>query len=111
MSKEEQQHTAPPWHYQGWDDTPGDRGAYILGGGSENSAEEYLIAAALPLPITNRSECEANARFIVRAVNAHDALVEAVKGVSIMLNTELQKYESEPWAQRVRSAIALAEES
>jgi hypothetical protein len=29
----------------------------------------------------------------------------ALRGVAIMLNTELERYESEPWAQRVRAAL------
>ena len=49
-----------------------------------------------------------DAEFIVRCVNSHDALVEAAKGVAIMLNTELERYENEPWAQRIRAALATA---
>jgi hypothetical protein len=67
--------TARPWRVQGWDNTPGDRGCYILGGGPENSTGEHMVGAALPLPITNRAECEANAELIVTAVNEHDALL------------------------------------
>lgn len=33
-------------------------------------------------------------------------LEAALRGVAIMLNTELERYESEPWAQRVRAALA-----
>lgn len=33
------------------------------------------------------------------------ALREALKGVAIMLNTELDGYEDEPWARRVRAAL------
>lgn len=51
---------------------------------------------------------EEAARTIVRALNANDASVEALKGVAIMLNTQLASYESEPWALRVRAALALA---
>lgn len=47
---------------------------------------------------------EQHARFIVRAVNGYEADKEALCGVAIMLNTELAKYENEPWAQRVRAA-------
>lgn len=51
-------------------------------------------------------EAQTRAARIVRAVNSHDALVGALKGVAIMLNTELEKYQGEPWAQRVRAALA-----
>lgn len=37
---------------------------------------------------------------------AIEANKEALRGVAIMLNTELAKYENEPWAQRVRAALA-----
>lgn len=47
-----------------------------------------------------------NARFIVRAANDYEADKKALRGVAIMLNTELAKYETEPWAQRVRAALA-----
>lgn len=36
-------------------------------------------------------------------------LLEACRGVSVMLNTELKRYDHEPWAQRVRAALELAE--
>lgn len=54
---------------------------------------------------------------IVNAMNQHSTLItqrerllEALKGVAIMLNTELEKYDSEPWAQRVREAITTSEQ-
>lgn len=43
-------------------------------------------------------------------VEQRDKLVEALKGVAIMLNTELERYEQEPWAQRVRNALATVEQ-
>jgi hypothetical protein len=42
---------------------------------------------------------------IVSDHNAMPKLIDALKGVAIMLNTELANYESEPWAQRVRKAL------
>lgn len=39
-------------------------------------------------------------------VEQRDCCLEALKGVAIMLNTELEGYEQEPWAQRVRAALA-----
>lgn len=46
---------------------------------------------------------------IVRDHSALDVAIPALKGVAIMLNTELARYESEPWAQRVRAALALVD--
>jgi hypothetical protein len=40
-----------------------------------------------------------------------EQMAEALRGVSIMLNTELEKYEEEPWAQRVRTALTSYEEA
>lgn len=54
---------------------------------------------------------------IIARHNQHSALMvqrerllEALKGVAIMLNTELEKYDNEPWAQRVRAAITTSEQ-
>lgn len=52
--------------------------------------------------------CEANAELIVRAVNCHAELLSALQEVRLMLNTALKDYDSEPWAGRVRTAIAKA---
>lgn len=66
------------------------------------------------LPQGAKPELEAGespelAARIIRDHDAFDATVTALKGVAIMLNTELSKYESEPWAQRVRAALALVD--
>jgi hypothetical protein len=47
---------------------------------------------------------DANARLIASAPE----LLEALRGVAIMLNTELKSYEGEPWAQKVRAELAKA---
>lgn len=57
----------------------------------------------------NRAPSVADMKAVARRFNALVAAVAALKGVSIMLNTELAKYESEPWAQRVRAALALVD--
>lgn len=82
--------TPRPWRYQGWDDTPGDAGAYILGGGPDGSMDEHMVGAALPQPThRNRAECEDNARLMVDAVNSYDALRDAI---SVLLGaTEMQE--------------------
>lgn len=43
-------------------------------------------------------------------IEQRERALEALKGVAIMLNIELEKYDSEPWAQRVRAAIATIEQ-
>lgn len=43
-------------------------------------------------------------------VAQRDRLLGALKGVAIMLNTQLTSYEDEPWAQRVRAAITTIEQ-
>lgn len=59
--------------------------------------------------------CEATPEDAATIIRDHrlaalvPGLVEALKGVSIMLNTELERYESEPWAQRVQAAITAYE--
>lgn len=57
------------------------------------------------------------AKKILNDHNQHAALVEqrfslieALKGVAIMLNTNLLSYDDEPWAQRVRNALATVEQ-
>lgn len=56
-------------------------------------------------------KARANARFIVRAVNAHEKLVEACKRVltAIEWSTTADRMESEEQAELLRAALALAE--
>lgn len=44
-----------------------------------------------------------------KAAKSQALLVEALRGVAIMLNTELESFEGEPWAQRVRTALRVSE--
>lgn len=48
---------------------------------------------------------QVRAKDIVLACNAHDDLVETLRGVALMLRTELKQYDKEPWAKRVISAV------
>lgn len=43
-------------------------------------------------------------------IEQRERALEALKGVAIMLNTELEKYDSEPWAQRVRAVLTTIEQ-
>jgi len=97
-------HTATPWEIGGGG---GGLGLWITG--PDKSANVICDLVPRKRPSEPEDEDYANAQFICRAVNSHDALVEALKGVSIMLNTALVSHESEPWAIRVREAIALTE--
>lgn len=72
-------HTPLPWEAQVLE-TENDPGVYIVGtnlGG--------LVCAALPWPTEiesgDYSRVEANAAFIVQAVNSHHRLVEALRGL------------------------------
>lgn len=60
-------------------------------------------------PAPSDEQAAANAAYLVHAANAYPALVEALQGVVTMLNTNLRSYDDEPWTQRVRAALALAE--
>lgn len=53
----------------------------------------------------NRPPSVSDMEGVARKFNRLDIAFEALRGVAIMLNTELSKYENEPWAQRVRAAL------
>lgn len=72
----ETKHTPTPWRYDGE--------AYIFGPANEMVAEIRGHGARLPM--------EENAVFIVCAVNAHDELLRALKGVTVLVETLLSKH-------------------
>lgn len=102
------EHSPLPWRHQTEDGTLG----------TIVDADENVIAQTQQIlndPAHVRRQ--GNAAFIVECVNQHATLVEqrdcalaALKGVAIMLNTNLSSYDDEPWAQRVRTAIATIEQ-
>jgi hypothetical protein len=55
------------------------------------------------------AECEANAQFIVRAVNAHDALLEALKAARDYLYDVGRDTDMAPTMDKIEVAINLAE--
>ena len=55
----------------------------------------------------DRAESEANAEYIVRAANAHDALVEAAQGLLDAINTDGATHFGEP-EDSLRAALKLA---
>ena len=57
--------------------------------------------------VENQSTVEANAEFIVRAVNAHDALVEALRGLKTELTTG-SELTIEDWVEKADAALKLA---
>lgn len=68
---------------------------------------DYLIDGQHVVVLqASRAPSVEDMKGIAKKFNALDAAIPALKGVAIMLNTELAKYESEPWAQRVRAALS-----
>jgi hypothetical protein len=53
-------------------------GGFIIATGPASKAGTYVIAARVPLP-HRAAESHANARLIVQAVNAYDALVDVAQ--------------------------------
>jgi hypothetical protein len=51
------------------------------------------------------AEQRANAAFIVKAVNAHDALVEALENALLWTDEE---HDVDEWRDKARAALALA---
>lgn len=58
------------------------------------------------VPLSKWERSPPDMEFMLRAANDYEADKEALRGVAIMLNTKLAEYENEPWAQRVRAALA-----
>lgn len=67
---------------------------------------DSIIVCNVLADIDSMPECKANARLIAAAPE----MLEALKGVSIMLNahSSLSQFDGEPWVKRVRAAIAKA---
>jgi hypothetical protein len=61
------------------------------------------------IALTSRGNDKANAQFIVRAVNAHDALLEALQLVVGSLAFDREDATNREVLRRVRAAINLAE--
>lgn len=111
---ENQEATARPWRVRVETEMParpyGVHRLLIEGAYSPTaSRHSHSYVVCSDAMVLRREQAQADYDLIVRAVNSHEALVEAARGVSIMLNTALEKYEAEPWAQRVRAALALVD--
>lgn len=74
MSDEPVKHTPTPWHTES---------TSIC---SEHWRIAYCIGYDPIIPGVSIRECHANAEFIVRACNYHDALLDALKGLSDLLS-------------------------
>ena len=79
-------HTPTPWHTE---NSPGDWGlpgsVSVFGDGKEVCSTEYTTpycVGASRSDIAGYDRAQADAALIVRAVNAHDALVEALQAVN-----------------------------
>jgi hypothetical protein len=102
--------TPGPWLHDG----SGRIGTYgepvCCGNGVQVSEHEQECCGQpdYPMAMEIAQSSPVDADRIVHCVNCHDELLEALKGVAIMLNTELESYEGEPWAQKARAALAKA---
>lgn len=81
--------------------TKHDNGYYCVSipsyqGGNVVHAEDYEALRAL-----NAVQADSIKEF----QREQRLMLDALRGVAIMLNTELERYNDEPWAQRVRAAI------
>lgn len=59
---------------------------------------------------TNPKECEANARLIVKAVNCHDELIEALKYALDFINTDSPKFDKIHTRTKIKQALSKAEQ-
>lgn len=104
QTKEQGKRTPGPWEAR-WNETNKrcHLGHWYFVGHSSESPTQYEN-----VHLRNKSgRAAANAEFIVRAVNSHEALVEALKAVRARF-TAGKGYKDEFWPQ-VDAAIALAE--
>ena len=99
-----QQHTPMPWQRQGFD---------ILSHGP-NGTHAYFLARCQPdngkgvVRVDTEAEAVANADFIVRAVNSHEALLRAAK-LAIVAYREQFKDATPNWFIGLLQAIKQAE--
>jgi hypothetical protein len=110
IERQEQGHTPTPWEVQAGDDYfitavgyPKDVPSVV-----DNNLDDDVLVALVG---NQTSDCgEANARFVVRAVNSHEALVEALQLAlrESGCDGDLCNYR---WHEKARSALALAEDS
>ena len=106
----ETKHTPTPWISQGLADSDqaDEVGSVTIVGDNLGG----LVAVALPWP-TERdaaefSRVEANAAFIVRAANAHDALVDALAGLMRRLDDHFGGDPRNDWKEQEQARAALA---
>jgi hypothetical protein len=94
-------HTPPPWRLK---DDP----QYLIQAGGE-SEDPYTVANCWSGPFApTKAVARENARLVVRAVNAHAALVDACEAaLETLEHAELNRWEQEV-ADRLRAALALA---
>lgn len=97
-------HTPTPWKVMPY----GDGGTYIIG-------PDYkpMGTAIARVPLGNKKQ-DADAEFIVRCVNSHEALVEAVKNLPGIPHDFVGSFNEEDHSKDCRScalqkALALAE--
>lgn len=91
-------HTPTPWRT-----VAGYGGINVIG------ANEYGVALVHQLVGLNAPQTEANAEFIVRAVNCHDELLAACKAALGSFEKYETQFTSHPLFGELRAAIAKAE--
>lgn len=104
--KPETKHTPTPWSYRKNSTFYDISGS----GGFGHIADTCASSATVPFNGRSIELGEANAEFIVRACNAHDALVEAVYAACRMISvkyTGKEQRENEDWSI-IEAALALA---
>lgn len=97
MNPETPKHTPTPWHIKR------DRRMAFFQDDSKGSLGDAICARL------DDETCAANAAFIVRAVNAHEALLEAAKIVSDGMNTAVDN--DEHWTRQQMRAHLFAIQS
>jgi hypothetical protein len=103
-------HTPTPWQYQ-WVRWMNDVDLKIV----DHKTGRVLAILNKPTPFLTVDEQEANAEFIVRAVNAHDELVAALKQALTDIEFYCERAEENPdtdtTAIELRRVLAKAEGS
>jgi hypothetical protein len=100
-------HTPTPWVASSAPDGTGIPGWNVIG------ADGWPVCSMMDVHATARERNAANAPFLVRAANAHEALVEACKVALGRLEpfTKMRRPDMVIEVKQMRAALALAEEA
>lgn len=106
------QHTPGPWgHYERLSASENHRGYVLTAPTHKPSSRRIAIGELLPMD-SDGNEGRANAEFIVRAVNSHELMVEALREAGTWISDHVPSMEAIPqWRELIgnlRAAIAAA---